>query len=240
MEANMREEPSGWELLESKKYKAAVERFHQEFEETGADACFINAAIAYLCIGDPKKALEELDRASAVQGSERVAGAPEPSSTVCNIKGTAQWILGRFADVVRAWTAGLDSQYTDASGGMEVALLLYYASVRQPKVYSPNESEKVLNRTARHEWSSEWPGPVGKFLLGKLSEEKVRRLGVFEVETVTVEQLAQFEFYLGCKELAYGNLEAFLSHLKKTADATGCEFLCEYHLARHELKEQRR
>jgi hypothetical protein len=221
---------TGWDLIERKQYRPAVDRLHEEYEESGSDGYLVNAAIAYLMLGDPESAFGEL---------ERVTGGPEPLSTICDFKGIAEWMLGRYADAVATWTAGLECDYQDESGGMALALFLYFAAVRKPRVLSMKNATAVVQAKSEHEWAENWPGPIGEFLLGRKSEKDMRRDAEFEVEIVTVRQMNQAEFYVGVSALRDGSSDAYYSHVEKVAKMSGGELLCEFHLARHELSSKK-
>jgi hypothetical protein len=54
-----------------------------------------------------------------------------------------RWLANRYEEAISLWQAGLNCEYTDGAGGLELPLLLYHASARHPKSH-PNEEAKRL------------------------------------------------------------------------------------------------
>jgi hypothetical protein len=148
--------------------------------------------------------------------------------------GVALWLCGKPQEAARKWQDGLGTQYTDEAGGMELPLLLYYAAVRRPESISRAQADALLTKQLAHPWAECWPGALGAYLLGELTEEQVREKSVSENEPVTREQTAQVDFYFGVASLAKGDRDGFIAMMRTVAATPGCEGLSEFHLARFE------
>jgi len=65
-----------------------------------------------------------------------IATAPRVSDSYYGMAGVAKWCLGRSDEAVSEWRDGLKAEYAGASGiNVGSPLLLFFAAVREPKVF---------------------------------------------------------------------------------------------------------
>jgi hypothetical protein len=222
----MPEKQDGWELVLEGRYDEAISRLYEQYEEIGADGFLGNIGCAYMLKGDPDRAVEIMEGLL----SRKYAG-----TTHYALAGVANWLCCGHEQAVSLWKKGRSCQYTDAAGGMELPLLLFYASVRTPVLIGKDETKDLLQQQLQHSWAACWPGPLGAFVLGKMTEDEARQKAVFTVEEVTRRQTMQVEFYAGLRALAGGDARRFNACMKRCASTKGGELTNEFYLARHEV-----
>jgi Tetratricopeptide repeat len=227
-----------WNLIVEGLYNEAVIAFTKRLRRDKSGPNYCNRGIAYLNLGEYDKALADFQAAD--ENSEYT------SDGYLQSVGVAHWLAGRESDAVATWRDLVLAvergkiQYTDGAGGVESACLLWFADVRLGQddlldVARRLLTKKVNTRTGRN-WSiSDWPGPIAKFLLGKLVEERLKAK-IIDVPIARECELCQAEFYIGVRALQLGNGVAAKKALRRAAqlDAAKCEN--EYYLAKHEAK----
>lgn len=225
----MAKKADGWDLLKQGKYEQAIPLFYKAYEKEkpgiGAEADLGGVALAYLLNDQPKLAAEVL---------VEVLSLKHAGTYYFALAGVAQWISGEPDQGVSLWKAGRTAGYADAAGGMELPLLLYYASVRNPKLVTLTQANRQVKQQLKHPWASSWPGPLGAFVIDEISEKKIHELAVFKHEQVTRRQTLQVEFYVGVKAEQLGDHGKFASQMKLCASSAECESETEFYLARHE------
>jgi hypothetical protein len=228
----MTEKPHGWELVQQGKFAEAIARFYEQYAEDGGTADYgpvtylFGVSTAYLLMDQPMEAA----KVAETMLPRRHVGTAEYA-----LAGTAHWIGGDYERAISHWKKGRGAQYADASGGMELPLLLFYASTCKPKLIEMDEVRELVKKQQAHPWASCWPGPLGAFILGEISEEKIRERARFIKEEVTRRQMLQVEFYLGVKAFYQGDKKKFKAKMKQYASSPGCECENEFYLARREV-----
>jgi tetratricopeptide (TPR) repeat protein len=207
--------------------QAALAAFRKQLEEEGPSMGVLNGiGYAQLSMGNALLAKEAFDEALSL--------APDVGG-VYALAGLTRWLLGERAEAIATWERGLNCDFQDVAGGMTLPLLLFFAALRVPDLYSIEHAKELVQKGTGHPWAHAWPGPIGLFVVGAIDQEQLTSAAVFEVDSVTRERLTQAEFYFALKALMEGREKWFREHLKRCAEAKGCEVLEEVHLARHEL-----
>jgi tetratricopeptide (TPR) repeat protein len=217
------------ELLESGDYQSALDSARREIAEgnTFEMGCL---AFAHLSLGnyeDSRKIFDEF-----VEIPPRNTG----SYAAC---GVARWLLARYSEAVNVWLSGLDCQYADAAGGMELPLLLYFAAACQQRVYRIDDATRLLREKTASPRSKNWPGPVGQYLVGQIGEEQLRSMAAHPNALIGRPQEAQTEFYLGAYQALLGNRNAAEEHMRRCASMPKCTTVLERYVAMQELTRSR-
>lgn len=85
--------------------------------------------------------------------------------------GVAKWCLNKPDEAVSEWRAGLKAKYARASGlNVIMPLLLFFAAIRQPKVFDRKLAEKLLREATADIRIRNWPGPIARLVLDQISE----------------------------------------------------------------------
>jgi tetratricopeptide (TPR) repeat protein len=220
---------SGWDLLQSGNFRGAIKVLRQEHKSRPSKGTLNNLGVAYLCLGDGHTAKKFFDEALAM---------PLPDTGTHALAGVTRWVLGERADAVRMWTAGLDCEYRDYAGGMELPLLLFYAAARDPAVYAMGQARNLIREALKSSWAENWPGPLGRFVLKQIDEKEARREAEFDQPEVMARQMNELEFYAGVIAYLAGNDEQFMDRMRRCALTPRCEVSNEWYLARYEVNSR--
>ena len=143
----------GWHLLQEGDLHGALKLLKAEHRRDPSKGTCNNLGTCHLCLGDAQAAKDCFDEALAM---------PLPDSGTCALAGMARWILKDRTEAVRIWQEGLDYDYRDAAGGVELPLLSFYAAVREPLVFSLTRAKKLIRESLKSSWvhklaGSAWP-----------------------------------------------------------------------------------
>jgi hypothetical protein len=174
---------------------------------------------------------------------------PKFLSVTYGMAGVAKWCLELHAEAVAEWREGLDCEFADAAGDAKPALLLYFAAVLRPNVFSRAKATALLTAKANDRRSSKWPGPLVKFALGKIAEAELRRECIYERDDDdTAVNNWESDFFVALAEFELKNRADFVARMQSVAslswqdyDANQDLFLSkiwqeEFFLARHEAQ----
>jgi tetratricopeptide (TPR) repeat protein len=221
-----------WELLQAEKEKTALKLLKEAAKMDPTLPTLSGAGTAFLWAGayhDAKALFDEM-----VNSSPEVEAGYEWS-------GVASWLLADPTEAVRVWKNGLSARYRDAAGGVDIPLLLYFASVRRPDVANVAEIKHLLAERLKSSWARNWPAPLGKFVLGKITEAKLRQEALDpDDDFAQREQTARVSFYVGVVALERGDKNAYEEGLRTCKDVPDNEDVCEFHLARWETERNKR
>jgi hypothetical protein len=199
--------------------------------------------IGYLVAGEFEAAWEHFKTLIAVD-----VEAGRPSTTFhYGMAGVAKWCLNDPEEAVAEWREGLSCEFTDWAGGVELPLLMYFASVARPKVFPKlrAEADVVLTKRAGSHLIKNWPGAIAEFVLGRIDESALRSKCRQEDEDGTKLYNWLADFYVGVIGLVRGKQEPWRGTIRKIADVTRpdmsspdyfltCVWNEEFFLARHE------
>ena len=94
----------------------------------------------------------------------RIETASRAGDNDYGMAGVAKWCLGKPDDAVSEWRAGLKAEYARTSGlGVRMPLLLFFAAIREPRVFDRRSAEKLLRETTADIRIRNWPGPIASW-----------------------------------------------------------------------------
>jgi hypothetical protein len=189
-----------------------------------------------------------------------IESSPTAGDGDYGMAGVAKWCLGKPDEAVSEWQAGLKAKYAGASGlNVMSPLLLFFAAVRQPKVFDLKRAEKLLQDKTKDRRIRNWPAPIVMLLLDKISEAEFDNCcrGIMSGDTginpfarhgpqETSNCLWLAEFYKSVLSLQQRELADFQNSMRKLSDTSQPEWQdeknvftvriwCEeFFLARHE------
>lgn len=217
-----------WQLVKNGKYNEACRVADDEFKVDSSVLPLRNKVFALL----------RLERYSdAVQLCEEIIMRQHGDSDSDFIfLGTSCWLAGRHDQAIAAWQAASDAKYTDAAGGVEICLLLFYASIKLGDCSLRRESESRLEVLCKQPEIGNWPGPIALFILRQLRESDLLSAASNQ-PILKAKQECQAQFYIGVLRLANGDREGCVEHmLRSTSQGVVCLMKQEFYLANAEVR----
>jgi hypothetical protein len=217
-----------WELIKIGEYEKACRVTDEEFNKSSSILPLRNKVFALL------RRQRYRDAALLCDKIIRLRNGDTDSDFI--FLGTSCWLDGRQDEAIAAWQSSSDAKYTDAAGGVEICLLLLYASIKRSDNSLRQECESTLEASCRQPAIRNWPGPIARFVLRKLSEDALLSATSGQ-PTLKAKQLCQAEFYIGVMRLADGDLERCLTHMmRSTSLGEACLLKQEFYLADAEVR----
>jgi lipoprotein NlpI len=227
-----------WALLKAGAKDEALRHLKEGYLKEGTPTHIMRLGVAYLWTEDYLSAWKHF-----IEVNERY---PKYADRFYAMAGAAQWCLEKPQEAVKAWREGLDCQYTD-SARVSLPLILYFASVVKPDVFSADEANRLLTDRAKSNRIQKWPGPITQFLLDQIDEDSLRHKCEGFNEGDTTLRNWRADFYLALVERVRGNLQRYRDLLRRCTTLSDHEFDAdrntfldklwgpEFFLARHEL-----
>ena len=173
---------------------------------------------------------------------------PNSIAAFFGMAGAAKWCMDEPDAAVMIWKSGLNAQYADGAGGVQLPLLLSVASILKPSVLSRSEAGQILAKKAQDSRMNNWPGPLAMFVLNSID---VRALEARSIQSGSREAPPHrkwlVSFYRGLLEFDRADLklrefEELMRRMVDTSDPKWAEersFLRllwseEFFIARHE------
>ena len=141
---------SCWNLIEQKRFEEACLKADEDYKTTKSEAHLFNKVIALLNL----KKYEEALRLSL----EFIKIAKVSSDSEYIQAGTAYWLLSNYDNAIKTWKNGLNAQYTDGAGGVEIPGLLYYAAVSLQDKSLEKEAISLLKKRFKTKHHLNYPG----------------------------------------------------------------------------------
>ena len=219
--------PTVWDLIQQERFDEACIRADDEFQEGGSLLVLRNKIFALLQLG-------RLDEAIAL--SERIIGLNKGNTDSDFIfLGVARWLQKQHGSAVAAWKAGLHTTYTDAAGGLEIPLLLLFAAIRTQDASLKNETVKLIEKLGKSKKMTNWPGPLGRYMIGRISEEELVA-SISNQPIVRAKQECQADFYFAVNRLTMGDWVGYRAKLKACISHGAASYVKqELYLARAEF-----
>jgi len=170
-------------------YERALADFDQAILLAPSDArLYTERGLTYELLGDYPRAIREFDRA--------ISFKPNNAPAIEN-RGRTHFYLGNFAQSAADLQRGLSLDSTNA----EVALWLHLARQRLGQ-----DDANDFEAHAAPIDSAQWPAPVVRYFLGRLSADSLRAAATM-VDSTGHEQRCSVAFYLGQEALLGGRTE---------------------------------
>ena len=227
-----------WNLLRAGEIESGLRQMRFDWKSNPTPSHSMSLGIGYLWTRQYEAAWKHFSAA--------IDEYPNKMASFYGMAGTTKWCLDQPSEAVRQWTVGLDSQFTDAAGGVQLPLLLLYASIISSKLYSTEDAKILLNSKLGGSRSPKWPGPLAKYVLGQINNEVA--IGLCSEAHQGKSKLCHWivNFYSGALDLSEGRTELFQEKMQSTIEAPlkepfdnrfflSCLWREEFFLARHQL-----
>lgn len=126
--------------------------------------------------------------------------------------------------------------YKDAAGGMDLQVILYFASIKLGDDILKKETLKKIKKLLKSKRSLNWPGPMGHYILEDMGKDTLLS-SVSGVPILKDRQLCQAHFVVAIKELEKGEIEGYRKKLQDCISYGSPSYLEQiYYLAKGELE----
>lgn len=211
--------PSRWESLRNRDPEGSLQELRDAYAREKTPSSVMELGVAYLWVRRFQAAWEHYDAANRNE--------PKYAAAYYAMAGTAKWCLNEAHESVEQWSAGLDCAYADAAGGVELPLLLFFASVMRPDHIDRAEAEDLVARRANEPRASNWPGPVAQFMSGTIDLNDLRRACSVRNEVDAIGRHWLTGFYLGVLARRNGDIGAWSVAMRQASETTDDDFNIE-------------
>lgn len=220
-----------WEFLRAKRYSEAIELYSQCYEESSKPNFLYQRGMVHLEAGDYAPALEDMKGVIAFTDPKYLADG------YFIYKGICHWYLGQYSEVLPTWKMGLNTPYTDASGGVVLAALMLYGAERLDDQAHRKLALRLLRKHGKRQLNY-WPGVIVPFLLDQIDEATLLSAASQTTsEIVHSRHQCQADFHIALHHLLEKNWPQFEASLQKCAASPYGYHEAEYFLARWELSQ---
>lgn len=153
------------------------------------------------------------------------------------LAGITLWILNNKPEAINQWQKGEKAIYTDAAGGLESQLILYFAAIKINDGGLKDKSTRKISKIIRSKRAVNWPGPMGNYILNNLTATELNSF-ILKVPFLKERQGCQADFVKAVKELEKGDTAMYKQFLTN-ATSYGPNAYLEpmYYLAQGELSQ---
>jgi len=216
-----------WELIENGNFEEAAFQADIEFQDTQSVLSLRNKLYALFLMGKYFACQELSNKIIEIRKGE--------TDSDFSFLGIAYWLLSREKEAIAAWKMGEKSKYTDAAGGVELQIFLFFAAVKTSDQKMKITVVKRIKRLIGLKKAFGYPAILGAYLLGEVN--KIDLLSsVSNVDILRERQLCQIGFVFAIKDLEMNNIELYNDNLKTSISYGSKSYLEQmYYLAKGEL-----
>lgn len=244
------------ELIWSRKYADAIVQLQQTLVDNPDDMAAVEGmAYALRAKGEYAEALHFFERLETHRREDKIANVMAPGSAPWQIDiACLHWLLGnrpKAVFLIHGLAAGiLDGSVkyaSDAAGGMNQGLLLYYMGVTANMPEEVSFAEDYLRNRIKPSLSEIWPCRVAQYLLGEVAldsvMERVNRQPVSPLLTEAKAELGRRRrlsvalFHEGVRSRALGDEDHCLARMRECYRLENPLLEQEWYLARYEVQE---
>jgi tetratricopeptide (TPR) repeat protein len=172
--------PEYWEYAQKADYQAVIDFLVLEAASWEPKDYLrpIKLGEMYMASGDFAEAAESFKLAQKMIDLTALRG----QTLFSEVLGAALWLAGKKEDALNCWQHKMDAilltkvTYADLSGGVKVALLLYYGSVTLRRNELLPYVRKFLTRAIKRSAAENMPGPLARIVLNGESFDGVLQM----------------------------------------------------------------
>ena len=129
-------------------------------------------------------------------------------------------------------------RYTDAAGGLKVPMLLNYAALRLNDAALAKKARARINKRCGSGQAVNWPGPLGRFVLGEIDEQELLAL-VTPQPILHEREMCTACFWIGMAAMKTDQSRSLQLMTQATTYAPAAYVEHEYYLAKGEIRRVR-
>jgi len=211
--------------MQSKLFQEAVTAYSQLLKEDRKTFNLRNRSTAYLCMGKFAEALADLEEVQHIENEDpyHINNAILGDSDGIRI-GVVHWVSGNESKALRRWSAVLEDHeagritHTDAAGGIEAPCIAWFAGVERADTSLVRRAERMLKKRLRNKPAASWPGAIGAFVLGRITETDLIAAASTSLP-LKKRHLCQARFWAGLLAKQTKNLKRSATLFKQSADS---------------------
>lgn len=216
-----------WGLIQNGQFDEACKLADFEFEQTKNIFPLRNKIYALMHL----KRYDEVILLTEFLIKER-NGETDTDFIFCGI---AYWLKNNRKKAIEIWQSAVNCKYTDAAGGIELQIIIYFSGVKCDNIKLIKESTKKIEKLLKSKKASNWPSPIGKYIINEISIDFLFSC-LSHSPIIRVRQLCQMYFVKAIKELEVGNESAFINELNNCISLGPSSYLEQfYYLAKGEI-----
>lgn len=220
---------STWELIKAGEYEKACDQADLEGQKSKSLLPLRNKIFALLMLR------RYADSESLGESIIEISHGSSDSDFI--FLGLSRWLLGKHSEAISMWQQSVHTKFTDALGGAEIYLLVWYAAVSLKNRSLAEESNDSLRKLYFPKKPKAWPGPIVGYILKDLSEADLRSQ-ISSQAIVHEKQLCQANFYIGIQRLVDGDLTGFHQAMNEVLNLKPSGLVkAEFYLARSESEK---
>jgi len=161
---------SAWELLRQNKTEQALTLFRRQHAREKPPSHKRGLGEALMWCGQYKEAAAYYEKSIEVTKRFRMRSEGDYAHL-----GSALWCLGEHESAVKRWKDGVNAPYAVGGVCTQTPLLLFVASVLEPRIFRQSEAEELLKKKIRNprigSRAEHWPVTLGEYVLGTVPKE---------------------------------------------------------------------
>jgi len=225
-----------WSLIEKGEFEKACKETDIEYERTGDTFQLNNKISALMHLKRYENAITLIYKIISLKKEAHPSFDLSSSSYFIRL-GIAQWALDKKYEAIELWQEGESCAYQDASGGISLFIIEYFAAVRICHKELKKNVVRKIKKKLKNKQALNWPGPLGRYLLCDISEVEMLTC-VSTTPTLRERNLCQANFAAAIKELESGNIVEYKNRLKACIQDGALAYLEDmYYLAKAELEK---
>lgn len=230
---------SPWQYMMDGRFEEAMLAYSALCDEKPRAFNLHNLGLAFLNLGDWASALLQFQRAENVSVEGGTIGDARRKFI-----GTVHWLAGDREQAANVWADLLADHaagtiaYTDAAGGVVAPCLAWFAGQSLGRPVQVESSFQFLDKRLGTKPAHAWPGAIGHFILGRLSDGDLF-IEAGRSERLRKRHLCKAAFWAGVGAGVAGK-EQKANELLHFAAGSGALQEVEYYLARHEYGQRTR
>lgn len=217
-----------WQLLELNSFEEACKKADEEYQLSKNIPSLRHKVWALFHLSNYNEALTLAEKVTQLRNGE--------TDDDFISSGIALWALNKREEAIIKWKQAEKAIYTDAAGGVELQIILYFAAIRTNNEALKQETIKKIKKLLKSKRAINWPAPLALYILGNLLEEQLRSY-IVEVPILKERQLCQSDFVVAIRELENNEMESYKSKLQEATSYGSSAYLEQmYYLAKGELE----
>ncbi len=151
-----------WTLLRCGEIGSGILLMQEEFKREPSPSHVLQLGVAYL--------LAEQYQAASRHFQHAIATDRAPGEILYALAGVAEWCVDNYSAAVSHWQTGAMARYAVGGVCIHSPMLLLAASIIRPTTFSKELAESMLSEKVKDPRAGNWPGTLGRFVLGMIDE----------------------------------------------------------------------